>query len=84
MVRGRTYLRFEGVDWLDCRGCGYVTSVVAVNRLPRHKTASSPRAGPSIFFQGAIVSAPLLIAITLMSEFAMNSVHAADWMFLRQ
>jgi hypothetical protein len=25
----------------------------------------------------------LLIAITLMSEFAMNSVHAVDWMFLR-
>jgi hypothetical protein len=25
----------------------------------------------------------VLIAITVMSEFAMNSVHAADWMFLR-
>jgi hypothetical protein len=25
----------------------------------------------------------VLIAITVMSEFAMNSVHAADWMLLR-
>jgi hypothetical protein len=36
-------------------GCDCATSVVAVNRLSRHKTASSPRGRvPYILFQGAI------------------------------
>lgn len=50
--RAYLFTFWEG-GWLDCRGFDCVTSVVAVNRLSRHKTAFSPQeAGPLHFIPG--------------------------------